>query len=75
MSTEAVGLPSDEKALITLSALSRMAGDGNERYARIERQAYELAQARNFMPGHDLDDWLEAEAMIDAQLLSESRVL
>jgi hypothetical protein len=68
------GQSADANALITHSVLSRMACDSNERYARIERQAYELSQARGFVPGHELDDWLEAEAMIDAQLLSESRV-
>jgi hypothetical protein len=72
--TEELGASADENASITKSTLSRMACDNNERYARIEQQAYELAQTRGFMPGHELDDWLAAEAMIDEQLLSESRV-
>lgn len=28
--------------------------------------AYYLAERRAFEPGHDLDDWLEAEKQIDA---------
>ena len=73
MPAETPNQPSDENALITHSALSRMAFDSHERHARIEVQAYELSQARNFATGHELDDWLQAEAIINAQLISESR--
>ena len=34
----------------------------------IATAAYYLAAARNFSPGHELDDWLEAERAIHAQL-------
>jgi len=34
----------------------------------IATAAYYLAAARNFMPGHELDDWLEAERSVRAQL-------
>jgi hypothetical protein len=34
----------------------------------IATAAYYLASARNFMPGHELDDWLEAERSVRAQL-------
>ena len=30
--------------------------------------AYYRAQRRNFDPGHELEDWLEAEAEVNAQL-------
>jgi hypothetical protein len=30
--------------------------------------AYHRAQRRNFDPGHELEDWLEAEAEVDAQV-------
>lgn len=33
----------------------------------IAQAAYYLAAARNFMPGHELDDWLEAERAIKAR--------
>jgi hypothetical protein len=42
------------------------AEDAAERHDRIARAAYRRAQARGFEPGHDLDDWLEAEREIDA---------
>ncbi|MBM0104205.1 DUF2934 domain-containing protein [Steroidobacter sp. S1-65] len=34
----------------------------------IATAAYYLAAARNFSPGHELDDWLEAERAIHAKL-------
>jgi hypothetical protein len=34
----------------------------------IATAAYYLAAARNFTPGHELDDWLEAERTIHAKL-------
>ena len=34
----------------------------------IATAAYYLAAARNFMPGHELDDWMEAERSVRAQL-------
>jgi Protein of unknown function (DUF2934) len=32
--------------------------------AEVERQAYHLAEQRQFAPGHELDDWITAEAMV-----------
>ena len=34
----------------------------------IATAAYYLAAARNFMPGHELEDWLEAERVVHAKL-------
>jgi len=34
--------------------------------ARIAKRAYELAAQRGFTPGHELDDWLQAEREIEA---------
>jgi len=39
-----------------------------ERYEMIQRHAYFLAEARNFHPGHELDDWHEAERFVDQML-------
>jgi hypothetical protein len=39
-----------------------------ERDQMIAVAAYYRAQRRNFEPGHDLEDWLEAEAEVDASL-------
>jgi DUF2934 family protein len=35
-------------------------------HEQIARRAYELAAQRGFAPGHELDDWLQAEAEIEA---------
>ncbi|MDY6946713.1 MAG: DUF2934 domain-containing protein [Pseudomonadota bacterium] len=35
--------------------------------AMIATAAYYLAAARNFSPGHELDDWLEAERAVRTQ--------
>lgn len=40
--------------------------DPAQRHAQIELLAYERAERRGFAPGHELDDWLAAEAEIDA---------
>jgi hypothetical protein len=37
-----------------------------EHARRIARRAYELAARRGFTPGHELDDWLQAEREIEA---------
>ncbi len=39
-----------------------------ERYEMIQRHAYFLAEARNFEPGHELEDWIEAERFVDEML-------
>jgi hypothetical protein len=36
------------------------------RHQKIQEAAYFLAEKRGFAPGHELDDWLEAEREIDA---------
>jgi uncharacterized protein HemY len=41
-------------------------GSSLNRWQRIERRAYELAQRRGFTPGAELGDWLQAEKEIDA---------
>lgn len=42
--------------------------DEQRRHAMIEHAAYLLAEHRGFEPGHELEDWCEAERTIDAQL-------
>ena len=34
---------------------------------RIEARAYEIYQARGAEPGHDLDDWVQAESEVTKQ--------
>jgi hypothetical protein len=38
-----------------------------DRWQRIQRRAYEVAQERGFTPGAELSDWLQAEREIDDQ--------
>lgn len=41
--------------------------DGPPKHAdRIATRAYELASQRGFDPGHELEDWLQAEREIEA---------
>ena len=37
------------------------------RFDAIASAAYFIAQARGFVPGRELDDWLAAEAQLDRQ--------
>lgn len=43
--------------------------DPTQRAALIARAAYFRAQDRGFVPGHELADWLAAEAEVDDELL------
>jgi hypothetical protein len=42
-----------------------------DRYERIAEAAYLRAEQRGFEPGHEVDDWLEAEREVDALLSSD----
>ena len=50
----------------------------DQRAALIAEAAYLRAQQRGFTPGHEIEDWLAAEAEVDAKLMrstgSEPRV-
>ena len=37
-----------------------------ELHEQIERRAYELAEQRGFAPGHEIEDWLQAEREVEA---------
>ncbi|MCU7852418.1 MAG: DUF2934 domain-containing protein [Candidatus Thiodiazotropha sp. (ex Monitilora ramsayi)] len=39
-----------------------------ERYEMIATMAYYRAEQRNFEPGHDVQDWLDCESIIDQML-------
>ena len=41
--------------------------DADDRLAYIATAAYYKAEARGFLPGQELEDWLEAEAKFDAR--------
>lgn len=42
-----------------------------ERYKRIAEAAYRRAEARDFAPGREIEDWLAAEREVDADVTSE----
>ena len=42
-----------------------------DRDACIAAAAYLIAKRRGFVPGHELDDWLQAEREVDARLIGE----
>ena len=41
------------------------------RQEMIAEAAYHRAEARGFAPGHELEDWLAAEAEVDARVIGE----
>lgn len=44
--------------------------DAHERWQRTAVTAFFLAEARGFVPGHELEDWFSAERMVDAALIA-----
>jgi hypothetical protein len=44
-----------------------------DREKRIAEAAYFRAEKRGFAPGYALEDWLEAEALVDFELAAEDR--
>jgi len=47
----------------------------DDRHARTAESAYFRAERRGFAPGHELEDWLAAEAEIEERLGSRGRLL
>ncbi len=50
--------------------VQKSASDVPDNFAEIQKLAYFKAQRRNFEPGHELDDWLEAEKELGAKDLN-----
>ena len=50
------------------STPARLAIDPAELHARIAQAAYFCAERRGFEPGHEIDDWLQAERSIEQAL-------
>jgi hypothetical protein len=44
-----------------------------KRLERIATAAYYKAEARGFVPGLEMEDWLEAECEVDAEMDAETR--
>ena len=56
------------KAAAAETAVAAPGPSSEELGGMIATAAYYLAAARNFTPGHELDDWLEAERSVRAKL-------
>jgi len=52
------------------SAVDFVAQSPAHRQRAVEEIAYLLAEKRGFVPGYELDDWIEAERQVDAMLAS-----
>jgi Protein of unknown function (DUF2934) len=71
MSTRQVQRPDSPEGKSDASASGqgrapRSASLSADQAERIARRAYELAAQRGFAPGHELDDWLQAERETEA---------
>lgn len=57
------------------AAISRVTPfvDPQQRAALIAETAYFRAEKRGFAPGHETEDWLSAEAEVDAKLLASAK--
>ncbi len=57
----------DPVSIISRSAALMEPTDAHGRLAMIAEAAFYLAERRGFDPGHELDDWLEAERAVPLQ--------
>lgn len=55
----------DSAEIAMLTDADHDAGLAAQRHDRIAVAAFLLAEARGFVPGQELDDWLRAERQID----------
>ena len=58
-------MPSNRSPLFNPMRFVQPRPTADRRQAMVAEIAYFLAQRRDFKPGHDLDDWLAAEAQVD----------
>lgn len=58
-------MPSNRSPLFNPMRFVQPLPSADRRQAMVAEIAYFLAQQRDFQPGHDLDDWLTAEALVD----------
>jgi hypothetical protein len=56
------------KALPTEKTDQNTVIESNRREELIAAAAYARAESREFSPGHELEDWLEAEKEVDAAI-------
>jgi hypothetical protein len=60
-------------AKTTVSAAQPAMITAGERYRLIAEAAYLIAEQRGFAAGRELEDWLEAEAIVTARLQRNTR--
>jgi Protein of unknown function (DUF2934) len=60
-------IPSPERA-----KAHELANHSDDREARIAQRAHWHAAQRGFEPGHELEDWLQAEKEIDAEQVDQA---
>ena len=69
-------LRTDSKKRFTVEMKNQQTGmpevSLEERHQLIAEAAYFLAERRSFAPGHELEDWLRAEAEIETKLVKIS---
>jgi hypothetical protein len=64
---------SSSRATESHTAINETPRPTADRYASIAQAAYFRSQHRGFKPGHEMEDWLAAEAEVDQRLRGESR--
>ena len=65
--------PSSSRTTVSHAAPTEAPPPPTDRYASIALAAYFRSQHRGFKPGHEMEDWLAAEAEVDQRLRGEGR--
>ncbi|MBP9855220.1 MAG: DUF2934 domain-containing protein [Candidatus Omnitrophica bacterium] len=60
-----------EEKIITSKMTVPEKADANIFAERVEKKAFELYQKRGCQDGHDCDDWLEAEKLVEDEMIAE----
>jgi hypothetical protein len=66
--TRNIDVPADLPHVLAMCMVPHIHEDRN---ASIAEAAYFIAERRGFAPGHELEDWLQAENEVDARLSGE----
>jgi hypothetical protein len=65
--------PGSSRTTESHTASAEVPRPATDRYASIALAAYFRSQHRGFKPGHEMEDWLAAEAEVDQRLRGETR--
>jgi len=72
--TKAGDAPATSRALLKIDAAVQLPWvTESQRREAVRVAAYYLAERRGFEPGHELEDWINAEAQLDATFGTEQR--